>query len=86
MRSVCDVCGNLPPVWLPDVYLGGPGGTPRTDPNLCDPKTGREISFSTKREKAAVMKYLGLQQARSAERQHGARNETGPRKTYFQVS
>lgn len=82
----CDLCGNLSPVWIPDVYLGGPGGTMRTDPNLCDPKTGKEIPFSTKREKAAVMRYLGVRQADSAERQGGCRNEMYlHRKKYFEV-
>ena len=72
----CDICGKIPPVWLPDVYLGGPGGTQRTDPNLVDPKTLKEMPFSTRREKAAVMNYLQVRQADSAERNHGSRNET----------
>lgn len=82
MESVCDRCGDVPAVWLPDVYLGGPGGTPRTDPNLVDPKTLREMPFSTKREKAVVMKYLNVRQADTAERIHGSRNET-KRRTYI---
>lgn len=72
----CDMCAHLPPVWLPDVYLGGPGGTPRTDENLVNPKTGVPIEFSTKREKAAIMRMLNVRQADSAEHQHGGRNES----------
>ncbi len=72
----CDMCGNLPPAWMPDVYLGGPGGTPRTDENLCNPQTGKPIEFSTKREKAAIMRMLNVRQADSAEHQHGGRNES----------
>lgn len=79
--EVCDVCGNLGAIWLPDVYLGGVGGQERTDENLCDSK-GKPIPFSTKREKAAIMNMLNLRQADSAEHQHGARNEA-KRKTYF---
>lgn len=80
--EVCDICSNTPPVWLPDVFLGGPGGTPQTDDTLCDPKTGKNIPFSTKREKAVIMNMLKVRQSDSAEHQHGSRNET-KRKTYF---
>jgi len=80
--EVCDICSKIPPVWLPDVFLGGPGGTVRTDEQLCNPDTGVPIPFSTRREKAAVMNMLNLRQADCAERQHGARNETR-RRTYI---
>lgn len=80
--EICDQCGRVPIIWLPDVYLGGRGGI-QTDENLCNPKTGQPIPFSTKREKAAIMKMLNLRQATSAEHQHGSRNETKKGKTYF---
>lgn len=74
--EMCDICANLPSFWNPDVFLGGSGGSPQTCENLCDPKTGRPIPFSTKREKAAIMNMLGVRQADSAERQRGSRNES----------
>jgi hypothetical protein len=74
--EACDICSKLPAFWNPDVYLGGPGGHEQTDEQLCNPKTGEPIPFSTKREKAAIMNMLGLRQADSAERQHGSRNES----------
>ena len=77
----CDVCTKLAAVWLPDVYLGGVGGSVRTDENLCNDK-GQPIPFTTKREKAAIMKMLKVRQADSAEHNHGSRNEI-KRKTYF---
>lgn len=76
----CDICGSMPAVWLPDVYLGSKGGI-QTDPNLCNDK-GQEIPFHTKREKAAIMRMLNVKQSDSAEHQHGSRNET-KRSTYF---
>lgn len=80
----CDICGSMPSVWLPDVFLGGPGGSERTDENLCNPTTGKPIPFSTKREKAAIMNMLKIRQADSAEHQGGSRNESHlNRKTYF---
>ena len=72
--ELCDICGQVPSVWLPDVFLGNGGGV-QTDENLCDPKTGVPIPFSTKREKAELMRKLNVRQADCAERQHGARNE-----------
>jgi hypothetical protein len=74
--EVCDICGKIPPVWNPDVYLGNVGGSEQTDENLCNPTTGVPYPFSTKREKAAIMRMLHLQQAESAEHVHGARNES----------
>jgi hypothetical protein len=79
----CDLCGNVPAVSIPDVYLGSGGGY-QTDENLCNPKTGVPIPFSTKREKLAIMKMMNVKQADCAERQHGARNEMYlHRKTYI---
>lgn len=71
--EMCDECGKVPPVWLPDVYLGSKGGT-QIDEQLCNAK-GEPIPFQTKREKAAIMNMLQVRQADSAERQHGFRNE-----------
>lgn len=76
----CDNCAHVPPVWMPDVYLGSKGGI-QTDENLCD-SNGNPIPFSSKREKAAIMSMLKVRQANSAEKQHGSRNET-KRRTYF---
>lgn len=76
----CDVCENIPAVWLPDVYIGSKGGI-QTDSNLCNDK-GQPIPFHTKREKAAIMNMLKVKQHDSAEHQHGSRSET-KRKTYF---
>lgn len=57
----------------PDVSLISKGGL-QTDMNLCDPKTREPIPFSSKREKAAIMKRLHIRQALSAERHHGSRD------------
>lgn len=76
----CDVCAKVAAFWMPDVFLGGPGGSVRTDEHLCSPTTGEPIPFTTKREKAAIMKMLNVRQADGAEHQHGARNETKRRK------
>lgn len=73
--ELCDICGKIPAVWLPDVFLGGQGGI-QTDESLCDPKTNKPIPFQTKREKAAIMRMLNIRQADSAEHQHGGRNES----------
>jgi len=73
--SSCDLCGDARPsaASSPDVYLGGHGEI-QTDMNLHDPKTNQPLTFSSKREKAAVMRKLGVQYAASAERHHGARD------------
>jgi len=78
--ELCDECGKIPSVWLPDVFLGGKGGI-QTDETLCG-KDGIPIPYSTKREKAAIMKMTGVRQATGAEWNHGSRNET-KRRTYF---
>lgn len=81
----CNECSDIGSggVGIPDVYIGSKGGL-QTDMNLHDPKTGRPIPFSTKREKAAIMKQLGLKQANNAERHHGARN-LSPNARYHSV-
>lgn len=72
----CDICSSVRAgdAGLPDVYIGGKGGL-QTCENLCDPKTGNPIPFSSKKEKAAIMKNLHLTQHPSSERRHGYRNE-----------
>lgn len=72
--EICDHCSNIKFHGLPDVYLGSKGGI-QTDENLCG-KDGKPIPFSTKREKAAIMKHLGVRQADSAEKYHGSRNNS----------
>ena len=80
--SGCDKCQGFRATAVPDVYLGSSGGL-QTDPNLCDPKTRKEIPFSTKGEKAAIMKQLKVRQSLSAERVHGYRREEFKKKIYF---
>lgn len=66
-----------------DIYLGPEGGL-KTEENICDPKTGREIPFHTKQDKAIAMQIAGVKQSERAERIHGYRNEMYlHRKTYF---
>ena len=78
----CNICMTLPQFGQPDIFLGGKGGI-QTDENLCG-DDGQPIPFSTKGEKAAIVKKLGLRQSESAERQHGSRNESHlHRKKYF---
>lgn len=68
----CSECSSRPqPALSPDVYFDSSKGAFQTDPNLCDRYTG-PIPFSSKREKAAVMKRLGLQEA--GDKEHGSRN------------
>lgn len=74
--EVCSECSKSGvPNLSPDVYFDASKGHNQTDPNLVDPKTHQPIPFSSKREKAAIMKSLGLRQHDSAERQRGARND-----------
>lgn len=85
--SFCSDCQHIPmtPTY-DDVYLGGHGGI-QTDPNIVHPKTGIEIPFQTKQDKAVAMRIAGVKQAASAERHHGFRNESHlHRKKYFEVS
>lgn len=79
--EMCDVCSSIPGVDIPDVFFIQ-GET--SNEQLCDPKTGIPYQYSSKREKAAIMKMLKVRQADSAEQQHGSRNEMYlHRKTYF---
>ena len=70
----CDKCSTKTWQGIPDVYLG-PGGGSKTEENLADPKSGKPIPFSSKTDKAAIMKQLNLKQHPGAERTHGYRNE-----------
>lgn len=83
LSSYCSDCAHIPMTpCYDDIYLGGSGL--KTDPNIVDPKTLREIPFQTKQDKAIAMKIAGVKQSVSAERQHGYRNEMYlHRKTYF---
>jgi hypothetical protein len=59
------------PSLSPDVYFDKSKGANQIDPNLCDRYAG-PIPFSSKREKAAIMKRLGLQE--DGDKRHGSRN------------
>ncbi len=68
----CSSCFSGPmPSLSPDVFFDKSKGSNQIDPNLCDRYSG-PIPFSSKREKAAIMKRLGLQE--DGDRKHGARN------------
>lgn len=68
----CSSCfdGSTPSL-SPDVYFDASKGSNQIDPNICDRYTG-PVPFSSKREKAAILKRLGLQE--DGDRKHGARN------------
>ncbi len=68
----CSQCslGSVPSL-SPDVYFDARKGANQTDPNLQDRYTGK-IPFSSKREKASIMRRLKLQE--DGDRKHGARN------------
>ena len=68
----CSSCfdGTVPSL-SPDVYFDKSKGANQTDPNLVDRYKG-PIPFSSKREKAAILKRLGLREA--GDKDHGARN------------
>lgn len=72
--EICDKCSSLKTAAMPDIYFGNQSGI-QTDENLCG-SDGNPIPFSSKREKATIMKHLGLRQADCAERHHGSRNES----------
>ena len=78
----CDQCDVMKrPNQYDSVYKGDCNRGITTDPNIYDPDTKSEVPYSTPGEKAAAMKRLNIKQADSAERIHGARNET-KRRTY----
>jgi hypothetical protein len=63
-------------VWLPDVVMSHPAEFVKNgyvyNPNICNRETGKPIPFSTKREKAVIMKQLGIREA--GDFYHGARH------------
>lgn len=68
--EICDLCGGLGSVTLPDTYFR----EAYVDPHLIDPKKPEErngVLISSKREKAERMKRLGVREA--GDKQHGAR-------------
>lgn len=68
----CSECSKMAtPSLSPDVYFDRSKGAFQTDPNLCDRYSG-PIPFSSKREKAAILKRLGLQE--DGDKKHGSRN------------
>jgi len=73
----CDQCSIMSrPKQYDDIYKGDCGKGLTTDPNIYDPVTKQEVPYSSPGEKAAIMKRLQIKQADSAERIHGARNDT----------
>ncbi len=58
-------------VKVKDVYYGYGSGT-HTEENICDPKTGKPIPFSSKRGKWEAMQKAGV--AEVGDRVHGARS------------
>lgn len=70
--EVCDICGKVAASWMPDVYLGGKGGE-QSNEQLWDKKNNRPFTYTSKREKAAIMNMLGLSEA--GDRNRGSRNE-----------
>ncbi len=68
----CNDCAKMAiPNLCPDVFFDSSKGANQTDPNLHDRYKGA-IPFSSKREKAAIMKQLGLREA--GDKEHGSRN------------
>ena len=65
----CALCGGVSSVYFPDVYFKDAG----LEPNLSDEKHPEGYFISSKRQKAAVMKKLGVRE--SGDRMSGSRNE-----------
>lgn len=67
----CSQCskGSIPSL-SPDVFFDKSKGANQTDPNLVDRYKGK-IPFSSKREKAAILKRLKLREA--GDKEHGSR-------------
>lgn len=66
----CNLCDSII-VWMPDVYFDESKGANQTDPNLVDRYKG-PVTFSSKKEKAVLLKQLGLREA--GDKEGGARN------------
>lgn len=70
--SCCDHCGTLRSVDNPDVFFSGP----YLDPNLVDvnkPEQKRGVWIESRRQKAEIMKKLGVREA--GDKKHGTRLE-----------
>lgn len=78
MVKVCDRCADVPSVWLPDAYLGSGSGERRSE-HLADPETGQAIPYSSKRQKAVIMRQLNVFEAGDAKR--GNKNDNYSHKT-----
>ena len=70
-RGCSDCLTEKTPSLSPDVFFDASKGSNQTDPNLCDRYKGK-IPFSSKREKAAILKNKGIREA--GDKMHGARN------------
>lgn len=68
---MCDQCGRLGAMSIPDVYFKRSGETYQ---NLTD-KMGRPIEFSSRGDKAVFMKSNGIREA--GDSIHGSRNIGG---------
>lgn len=78
---MCSECSKLPSFWLPDVFLEGRGGD-RSNEHLADPKTGQPLPYNSKRQKAVILKQLGVREGGDA--RHGDKNKafSKTRKTF----
>jgi RNA polymerase subunit RPABC4/transcription elongation factor Spt4 len=75
----CDRCGSFSLTGIPDVYFRGPEFCKELgDPK--DPKKWMGQHIGSKREKARILKELGLQEA--GDYRHGARAEVYKQKLY----
>jgi len=83
-RRYCSDCCSGATAATPDVYYGYGSGT-HSEENIADPKTGKPIPFSSRREKAWAMKQAGVQEL--GDRIHGSRRASdmhpSQRKKYF---
>lgn len=69
-EKLCKECHQGPSKGVKDVYYGYGSGT-HTEENICDPKTGQPIPFSSKQGKWDAMQKAGVREA--GDRIHGAR-------------
>lgn len=70
-RGCSNCLSQKTPGLAPSVYFDPSKGSDQTDPNLCN-RDGTRIPFSSKREKAAILKQKGIREA--GDKVHGARN------------
>lgn len=69
-ERLCTDCHKGPSKGIKDVYYGYGSGT-HTEENICDPKTGQPIPFSSKQGKWEAMQKAGVREA--GDPIHGAR-------------